>query len=140
MGYFLRSNNHDSGEFPVSIEIAMERYVDDHPPLVLRGMHKTEHTLPVPVSQAHMLGKTFRTLSADTDHVAILNFRLNAGNTSLRNVINRSTRNRVLDLAHFGNEFRIIPEVARTSPITAHLIQITTRHVDASERAGEILY
>src|SRR5215831_10496653 len=97
-------------------------------------MHKTERTLLVSVSQADMLRKSFRTLPTDTNHVAIFNFRIDTGNRSLWDVINRSTRNRVLDLAHLGNEFGVISEVARTSPIAAHLIKITAPHGYTSKR------
>src|SRR5262249_52452395 len=49
-----------------------------------------------------------------------------------------TARNPVLDLSHLGNEFGVVPQITRTSPVSAHLVKIAATHRNASERRGEI--
>src|SRR6516164_3621790 len=103
-------------------------------------MHEMKHPLSISVGQSHMLGKPFRPLAGNTDHIAILDFGLNSGNNCLRDVIDCTARNPVLYLPHLGNEFRVVPQVTGTPPESAHLIKITAAHRDASKRTSEIFH
>src|SRR6516165_4476063 len=58
-GDILWSDDHNSGEFPVPVEIASQRYINNHTPFVLRGVHEMKHPLAVSVSQSYMLCKPF---------------------------------------------------------------------------------
>lgn len=73
MRNFPRPDNHDSGKFAVPVQVAVERYIHNHPPSVLRGMHEMKDTCTISIRQSNMFSKTFRTVSADTNDVAILN-------------------------------------------------------------------
>ena len=91
MGHFPGSDDHDSGEFSVSIKIAAKRNIDDHHAFILRRVHEMQNTLAITISQPNMLGKTFRSCSTDTDHVAVLNFGLDARNLALGDMVDCST-------------------------------------------------
>ena len=70
---FSRPNDHDSSEFPVSVKIAMKRYVDHDSPFILRCVHKMNYARAIAIGQSDMFSEPLWSVTADADDVAVLN-------------------------------------------------------------------
>src|SRR5208337_233021 len=110
-GDFPRTDNHDPGKFPVPVQVAMQRHINNYTAFILRGVHKVEHTGSVAICEADMFCESFGSIAADTNHVAIVNPRLDRRNLALRNVIDCAARDPVFDQSHLRDKLRIVAEI-----------------------------
>src|SRR4029077_18053301 len=101
-------------------------------------VHEMKHPLAISIGQSYMLRKPFRPPAAATDHIAILDSGFYGGDFRLRDVIDCTVRNPVLDLSHLRKEPGVVFQVTGTPPVSAHLIKVAAAHRDGSKGTREV--